>query len=171
MRFEDILITPNQYLGGNRQAKRYLANPAATAFQTGNMLYNAAGAGYSVDAGFDVEADTAQEIYDQTVNNPGPIRARDPNNFAIQDPDSSNSNGSGGSNGNKNSGRSAQPPVQANPVTSNPKPDPADQKDSKPERDTGQNQDQKPDSSQYLYWTIPAVSIVLAIAVYIYGNS
>jgi hypothetical protein len=175
MKFEDILITPNQYLGGNRQAKRYLANPAATAFQTGNMVYNAAGAGYSVDAGFNVDADSAQEIYDETVNNPGPIRARDPNNFAIQDPDSSNSNGSsggsngnqdsggsngngsGGSNGNQDSGGPAQPPVQGNPVTSNPRPDPADQQ--KPEQDTGQDQDQKPDSSQYLYW------------VYIYGNS
>jgi len=169
MKFEDILITPNQYLGGNRQAKRYLANPAATAFQTGNMVYNAAGAGYSVDAGFNVDADSAQEIYDETVNNPGPIRARDPNNFAIQDPDSSNGNTSGGSNGNQDSGGPAQPPVQGNPVTSNPRPDPADQQ--KPEQDTGQDQDQKPDSSQYLYWTIPAGSIVLAIAVYIYGNS
>jgi len=172
MRYEDILITPNQYLGGSRQAKRYLANPAATAFQTGNMLYNAAGRSFNVEGGFDVEADTAQDIYDQTVNNPGPIRARDPNDLTVQVPDSSNGNGSsGGSNGNQGSGGSGQPPVQANPVTSNPKPDPADQKDSKPGRDTGQNQDQKPDSSQYLYWAIPAVSIVLAIAVYIYGNS
>jgi len=174
MKFEDLLITPNQYLGGNRQAKRYLANPAATAFQTGNMLYNAAGPGYNVEGGFDVEADNAQEVYDQTVNNPGPIRARDPNDLTVQVPDSSNGNGSGnnsGSNGNKDSGEPTLTPVQGNPVTSGPAKDPADQKGSKPERDTGQDQGQKPDSSQYLYWAIPAVSIVLAIAIYIYGNS
>jgi len=167
MKFEDILITPNQYLGGNRQAKRYLANPAATAFQSGNMHLNASGS-FDADKGFDLVGNTAEELYNNQVKNPGPIKIRDPNNVTIQDPDS---NGSGGSNGNQGSGGSGQPPVQANPVTSNPKPDPADQKDSKPGRDTGQNQDQKPDSSQYLYWAIPAVSIVLAIAVYIYGNS
>lgn len=192
MKFEDLLITPNQYLGGKRQAKRYLANPAATAFQSGNMLYNAAGPGYNVEGGFDVDGDTAQEIYDQTVNNSGPIRARDPNDLTVQVPDSSNGNGSSGgsngnqgsggsngngsgnnsgSNGNKDSGGPTLTPVQGNPVTFGPAKDPADQKDSKPERDTGQDQDQKPDSSQYLYWAIPAVSIGIAIAVYIYGNS
>jgi len=220
MKFEDILITPNQYLGGNRQAKRYLANPAATAFQTGNMLYNAAGAGYSVDAGFNVDADSAQEIYDETVNNPGPIRARDPNNFAIQDPDSSNGNGSsggsngnqdsggsngngsggsngnqdsGGSNGNGSGGSNGSPggqsgqtvqnraPAQGNPVTSNPRPDPADQQ--KPEQDTGngkdkdksgqagQDQEQKKDSSELLYWAIPAATLAIGIGIYLYGNS
>jgi hypothetical protein len=202
MKFEDILITPNQYLGGNRQAKRYLANPAATAFQTGNMLYNAAGAGYSVDAGFNVDADSAQEIYDETVNNPGPIRARDPNDLTVQDPDSSNSNGSSGSNGNQDSGGSNgngsggsngspggqsgqtvqnRAPAQGNPVTSNPRPDPADQQ--KPEQDTGngkdkdksgqagQDQEQKKDSSELLYWAIPAATLAIGIGIYLYGNS
>jgi len=210
MKFEDLLITPNQYLGGNRQAKRYLANPAATAFQTGNMLYNAAGPGYNVEGGFDVEADTAQDIYDQTVNNSGPIKARDPNDLTVQVPDSSNGNGSsGGSNGNQGSGgpngngsgnsggSNGSPgggsgqtvqnraPAQGNPVTSSPQPDPADQKDSKPEQDTGnrkdkdksggakkdQGQEQKKDSSELLYWAIPAATIAIGIGIYWYGNS
>jgi len=208
MKFEDLLITPNQYLGGNRQAKRYLANPAAMAFQTGNMLYNAAGPGYNVEGGFDVDGDTAQEVYNQTVNNSGPIRARDPNDFTVQVPDSSNNNGSsGGSNGNQGSGGSNgngsgnnggsngnpggqsgqtvqnRAPAQGNPVTSNPRPDPADQQEQKPEKDTGkekdksggtkkdQGQEQKKDSSELLYWAIPAATIAIGIGIYWYGNS